>query len=153
MMGRQAVDQSQLFYLFNGQASPQMRGVGPGGRMRMIMGMGEHVEGRLAFLKTELKITDVQTPQWNAFADAFRANARRIPEMRNTMMQGGMMGEGGQSLSAPDRLDRMERMMTTMLDATKATKSALGPLYAVLSDDQKKTADQLIRGPMGMGIM
>ena len=63
------------------------------------------------------------------------------------------MGEGGQSLSAPDRLDRMERMMTTMLDATKATKSALGPLYAVLSDDQKKTADQLIRGPMGMGIM
>jgi hypothetical protein len=55
MMGRQAVDQSQLFYLFNGQASPQMRGVGPGGRMRMIMGMGEHVEGRLAFLKTERK--------------------------------------------------------------------------------------------------
>ena len=69
------------------------------------------------------------------------------------MVQGGMMGQGGTSLSPPDRLDRMERMLTAMLDAVKATKSALGPLYAVLSDDQKKIADQLIRGPMGMGFM
>jgi len=136
-----------------GQMPPQM----PGGMMGM-MGqgmmsmMGEHVEGRIAFLKTELKITDAQFPQWNSFADALRANAKRMSEMRSTM-QGGMMGQGGTSLSPPDRLDRMERMLTAMLDAVKATKSALGPLYAVLSDDQKKIADQLIRGPMGMGFM
>jgi hypothetical protein len=76
-----------------------------------------------------------------------------MSEMRNTMMQGGMMAQGGTSLSAPDRLDRMERMMTVMLDAVKATRSALEPLYAALSDEQKKMADQLIHGPMGMGRM
>jgi hypothetical protein len=40
--------------------------------MRMMMGqdgirmMAKHIEGRLAFLKTELKITDAQLPLWNA---------------------------------------------------------------------------------------
>jgi uncharacterized small protein (DUF1192 family) len=121
--------------------------------MMSMMGMGGHIEGRIAFLKTELKITDAQTAEWNAFADALRSNAKRMSEMRNTMMQGGMMAQGGTSLSAPDRLDRMERMMTVMLDAVKATRSALEPLYAALSDEQKKMADQLIHGPMGMGRM
>jgi hypothetical protein len=130
-----------------------MIGMGPGGMMSMMMSMGDHVEGRIAFLKTELKITDAQTPQWNAFADALRANAQRIREMRTTMMQGGMIGQGDASPSAPDRLDRMEMMMTNMLEVIKTTKSALGPLYGTLSDEQKKVADQLIHGPMGMGHM
>jgi hypothetical protein len=139
----------------SGQMSPQMRGnmiemMGHGGMMEM-MGIADHVEGRIAFLKTELKITDAQMPQWTAFADALRANAARMSEMRNTMMQGGMTD--GASMSAPDRLDRMEKMMTAMTEAVKTTKSALTPLYGVLSDEQKKVADQLIHGPMGMGRM
>ena len=44
-------------------------------------------------------------------------------------------------------------MTTTMLDAVKTMKSALGSLYTVLSDEQRKVADQLIHGPMGMGHM
>jgi hypothetical protein len=136
-----------------GTGTPMMGMMGQGGMMPMMsmMGMGGHIEGRIAFLKTELKITDPQTAQWNTFADALRANAKRMSEMQNTMMQGGTMGQAGTSLSAPDRLDRMERMMTAMLDAVKAMRSALAPLYATLSDDQKKIADQLIDGPMGMG--
>ena len=115
---------------------------------------GHDGDGR-SLLKAELKITDAQAPQWNAFADALRANAGRIMEMRKAMMQGGMMpggmmGQGDAAVSAPDRFDRMEKMMTAMLDAVKATKSALAPLYAVLTDEQKKLADQLIHGPMGM---
>ncbi len=139
----------------DGIARPTMGMMGQGDMMSM-MGMrgmmGDHVEGRIAFLKTELKITDAQMPQWNAFADTLRANARRMSEMQNTMMQGGMMGHGG-SVSAPDRLDRMEKMMTTVVEALKATKATLAPLYSVLTDDQKKIADQLIHGPMGMGRM
>ena len=58
---------------------------GMAGMMRMMMGqsgmggmgmMTGHVEGRLAFLKTELKITDAQLPLWNAVADAIRTNAK-----------------------------------------------------------------------------
>jgi hypothetical protein len=143
------------------QAMPQrgMMGQGSGmpmmgspGRMGM-MGMVDHVEGRIAFLKAELKITEAQMPQWNAFAEALRANARRMSGMPAMMMQGGMMGQEGAAVNAPDRLDRMEKMMTGMLETVKATKATLAPLYAVLTDEQKKVADQLIHGPMGMGRM
>ena len=139
----------------SGQMPQQMRGgmmemMGHGSMMEM-MGIADHVEGRIAFLKTELKITDGQMPQWTAFVDALRANATRMSEMRNTMMQGGMTGSA--SMSAPDHLDRMEKMMTAMTEAVKTTKSALTPLYGVLTDEQKKVADQLIHGPMGMGRM
>jgi hypothetical protein len=89
--------------------------------------------------------------QWTAFADALRSNAKQMSDMRNTMMQGWVTD--GVAISAPDRLDRMERMMIAMTEAVKATKSALTPLYGVLTDDQKKIADQLIQGPMGMGRM
>jgi hypothetical protein len=43
--------------------------------MMGMMGMADHVEGRIAYLKAELKITEAQMPQWNAFADALRSNA------------------------------------------------------------------------------
>jgi len=129
--------------------------MGDPSRMGMMgmMGMADHVEGRIAFLRAELKITDAQMPQWSAFADVLRANARRMSGMHAMMMQGGMMGQGGASVTAPDRFDRMEKMMSAMLEAVKGTKAALTPLYAVFTEEQKKVADQLIRGPMGMGPM
>ena len=55
--------------------------------MQMIMGqegmrtMVKHIEGRLAFLKTELKTTDAQLPLWNAFAQGMRDNAMAMPAM------------------------------------------------------------------------
>ena len=64
-----------------------------------------------------------------------------------------MMGQGHAALSALDRLDHMENIMSAMLEAVKGTKAALAPLYAVLTDEQKKVADQLIHGPMGMSWM
>ena len=55
-----------------------------------------------------------------------------------------------QSANLPDRLDQHEQLMATQLDAVRAMNKSLKPLYAALSDDQKKTADQLFWGPMGM---
>src|SRR3974390_1788566 len=40
----------------------------------------DRVEGRIAFLKTELKIKDAQSAAWNAFADALGANAMSLGE-------------------------------------------------------------------------
>jgi hypothetical protein len=123
------------------------------GMMRMMMGrdgmsmmgaMARHVEGRLAFLKTELKITDAQLPLWNALADAIRANAKTMGDM-----PGGMMG-GAQPATLPDKLAVREKMMTAHLEALRKFKAAVDPLYAALSDEQKKTADELLTGPMGM---
>ena len=50
------------------------------------MAMIDHIEGRIAFLRTELKITDAQAGAWNALADALRANARSLGEIRGSMM-------------------------------------------------------------------
>jgi LTXXQ motif family protein len=110
-----------------------------------ILGMADHVEGRIAFLKAELKITDAQLSQWNTFADALRSNARQTAEMLGTAGQAG-------ALNAPDRLDRREKMLTSMLAMVRSTKAALSPLYAVLSNEQKKLADSLVREPMIVGM-
>jgi hypothetical protein len=119
---------------------PMMMGEGGMGGM-----MAGHVEGRLAFLKTELKITDAQLPLWNVVADAIRANAKNM----GAMMSGGMMA-GSETATLPDKLALREKMMTAHLDGLRRFKAAVDPLYAALSPEQKKTADQLLMGPMGM---
>jgi LTXXQ motif family protein len=131
-----------------------------GGMMNMMrnmpmMNMGgmatiDHVEGRIAFLRTELKITDAQTPAWNAFADALRANARSLGEVRASMMP--QQGAAPQNLV--DRLTLQEKWLAARLEGTRAIKSALASLVGTLSDEQKKTADELLAPHMGMmGMM
>jgi hypothetical protein len=114
-----------------------------GGMMDGAM-MG-HVEGRLAFLKTELKITSAQEPQWAKFADVVRTNAKGVQAGMQAMMQAG-----AKAATAPEVLARHEKMLTAKLESVRALKAAFDPLYASLSDEQKKSADELIMGPMGM---
>jgi LTXXQ motif family protein len=108
--------------------------------------MTRHVEGRIAFLKTELKITGAQEVQWNAVADAMRANAQAM-----TAMWRGMT-ETGAAASLSDRLAAHEKLMSARLEALRKYKAAVDPLYAALTDAQKKTADELVPGMMGMGM-
>ena len=148
--------------------------------MMPMMDPSQHIEGRLAFLKTELKITEAQTPQWTAYADALRANAKRMGQLMTEMMSSGMMSQGmmnygmmmgnqgmmmqgqpgtmmqGQSgtmMSLPDRLKWAEQHMAAHMEMLQAIKAPTDQLYAVLSADQRRIADQLM-GPMGMmGMM
>lgn len=154
------------------QAAPEQQGPGMGmdmmrrgmerGRMGMDMGQGmagpgmmdkmmsmmmgaSHTEGRLAFIKAELKITEAQTAQWNAFAEAVRANAATMGEMRRSMgpHQGG-------SATLPERLALEEKAVSAHLAALKRVADSLNKLYGALSPEQKKTADGIVIGPMGM---
>jgi hypothetical protein len=88
-----------------------------------------------------------QMPQWNAFADAFRASGQTMAQHCAMMKE-----HGGAMMSAdlPERLNMREQHMTIHLDFPRAIKSAEQPLYAVLSDEQKKTANEILKGPMGM---
>jgi recombinational DNA repair ATPase RecF len=106
--------------------------------------MAEHVEGRVAFLKAELKITDAQLPQWNGFAQVVRDNATAMQGM-----QGGMMAMN-QAATLPDKLAAREKMMSARIEAVRNLKAAAEPLYAALSADQRKTADEIMVSPMGM---
>jgi hypothetical protein len=117
--------------------------------MQMMMGqndMAGHVEGRIAFLKAELKITDAQQPLWNTVADAMRASAKSMLGIANGM---SMMGS---ATTLPERLAAHETVMAADLDGLRNFKAAVEPLYAALAADQKKTADTLMIGPMGMGM-
>ena len=121
----------------------------PTGMMGMMAGrmmemMSAHTDGWLAFLKTELKITDAQTPQWNVFTDAVRANANSMKEMHASMME-----QRDQATALPERLGLHETMLSAHLDAVRQIKAAVEPLYASFSDEQKRTADELV-SPMGM---
>ena len=155
------------------QGSPRGGMMGPGGMMgmdpgdwsmptmthmrEMMMGqasmpmavMAQHVEGRIAFLEAELRITPAQEPLWGRLAETMRANAKTMAGM---MHQGGTPAQDAVP-SLPERLDRQEEVLAARLDALRAMKSALTPLYAAFSDEQKRTADELIRGPMGMSMM
>ncbi len=117
-------------------------GFGPG----MCASMAGHMDGRLAYLKAELKITDAQEPLWKPYAEAARDSAQGMQDRCTAMM--GSRGAGG--LSLPDRMDLHEQFMAAQLDSLKAASKAFKPLYDALSADQKKSADQMLWGPMGM---
>ena len=140
-----------------GMMGPGMMGMDPGdwGGMAMMgrgampmLGMGRHVEGRLAFLRAELGITPAQEPLWEALAQTLRANTRTMAGM---MPKGGMMAQGERP-GLPERLERQEAFLTARLEALRATKEALLPLYGAFSAAQKRAADELVGGPMGMGM-
>lgn len=122
-----------------------MMGRGVGG-----MATVDRVEGRIAFLRAELKITDAQADSWNGFADALRANARKLAEVRASMTP--KPDEATVSTLAA-RLEQQEQWLAARLEGTRAMKSAYIKLNELLSDDQKKTANELLAPHLGMGAM
>ena len=55
-----------------------------------------------------------------------------------------------QASTLPDKLATREKILTGRLEALRKLKAAVDPLYPAFSDEQKKTADELLIGPMGM---
>jgi hypothetical protein len=112
-----------------------------------MMGGGDvpmYREGRIAFLKAELAITEAQTKAWDAYAEALKKNMQSMQDMHKAMMAGSAQ------TSPVERLDARVTAMEARLQALKDIKPALAGLYGALSDDQKKKADQLLTG---MGCM
>jgi hypothetical protein len=136
--------------MMNMMGMMQMMGMtGPGmGGMATI----DRVEGRIAFLRTEIKITDAQASAWNSFAEALRANAQELGQVRASMISQRGAGQQ-QAPTLAERLDLQERWFLARLEGTRTIKTAFTNLYGTLSDDQKKTADGLLAPHMGMGMM
>ncbi|TIV87979.1 MAG: hypothetical protein E5V93_01840 [Mesorhizobium sp.] len=120
-----------------------------GGDMGQMMSP-EHIEGRIAFLSTELKLTKAQRPLWDAVAEALRANAHSAKDMM-AKMPAGMMGGDTAPETPVERIEVQERMLSTRLEGLRRLKVALAPFYASLDDAQKAVADKLLApAPMGM---
>lgn len=126
-------------------AMDMMQGGGMMGNCPMMSaGAAAHAEGRVAFLKAELAITDQQREAWEAYAAAIKKDLEGMQSMHETMMK--VM----QAKSPVERLDAHIAAMDARVASLKEIKPALATLYAALSDDQKKKADGLLTG---MGCM
>lgn len=108
--------------------------------------MLDRVEGRLAFIKAELKITEAQTAAWNELAGTIRSAAKQHNERMRAVFS-----DAGNDKTLPQRIEAQEQFMTTRLDEIKQIKGSLNKLYALLSDDQKKEADNVVLPMVGMG--
>jgi hypothetical protein len=136
-------------------------GMYPGMGMRGGMGFGPmgggcamlgtewgkpYVEGRLAFLRAEIGVTEAQKAAWDGYAGALRKNLENMQSMHQAMRG---------ALAAPDRspVERLDQHITAMearLATLKEMKPALATLYAALTDEQKKKANEVLTG---MGCM
>ncbi len=93
------------------------------------------LEGRIAFLRTELRITDVQAPAWEAFATALRGGRGHLDAARAALQE---------SNANPDAMARMTSFETHLKERAEAihsTQSAFMTLFSQLDDAQKKTAN------------
>ena len=127
-----------------------MAGPGMGGeRLCHIVGSGHHLDGTLAFLKAELKISAAQQSSWDAFALAYRntvpADTEGDEDDHDHADDQHRHGPGMKDMqSLPDRMDMHEKMMEGRLVSMKKIHVAVSALYASLNADQKKLADDLV---------
>lgn len=100
--------------------------------------MTDRIDGRIAFLRAELRITDAQAAAWNHFADALRSSRQHLLEARRQLAAPGDPG-------APSaRLDKYERHLTERLEAIRTARTAFTQLYGTLDEHQKHVADELV---------
>jgi periplasmic protein CpxP/Spy len=98
----------------------------------------QHVEDRITYLHQQLKITQQQEPQWNAFADVMRSNG-------DTMSKLFEERRANKNISALDDMKQYAEITQANADGTKKLLDAFQPLYDSMSADQKKLADTTFR--------
>jgi hypothetical protein len=143
MMSRMSQDRGEMHRM-------GMMGLGGMGLMMAMRGPAgghaiEHVEGHIAFLRAELKITDAQAKAWDEFAAAIRANAKQLNDMRVELAKADTA-----DTSPVARMERQEKILTARLEIVRRTKPALLALYSALSDNQKKSLAELTSHRMMM---
>jgi hypothetical protein len=101
---------------------------------------GERIEARLAYAKAALKITPAQEAQWNDLAAVLRRHAAAMDQQAAQRHS----AHHDQSVSAIERLTQRQTLMSEAAARMSEVLEAAKPLYAVLSDEQKKEADALL---------
>ncbi|MGO8920618.1 MAG: Spy/CpxP family protein refolding chaperone [Stellaceae bacterium] len=98
------------------------------------------VEARIKSLHHDLAITPDEEPQWQAVAEVMRDNARTT---------GALVAQrvaDAKTMTAIDDLRSYAAIADAHAAGIKKLAAAFEPLYASLSDAQKKKADEVFRG-------
>jgi hypothetical protein len=106
-------------------------------------------EARIAFVKAKLKITSAQQAAFDRYAQVIRDNAaatqKAFQDMRSQRGQ-------HKDMSAIDRVEQRAKMAQVRDQQQQQYLGAFRPLYASLSADQKKVADDLATPHFGHGF-
>lgn len=100
---------------------------------------GQLVDGRIAFLKAELKITPAQEGQWQQVAAVMRQNAQALDQATATLRQ-----HRGAEANAVERMQARGEFAKLRADNTARLLAAFKPLYASLSAEQQQMANALM---------
>ena len=102
---------------------------------------GEFIDGRIAFLKAQLKITPAQEAQWQKVEAAMRENAKARDQAVTAMRQAH---QDRGAMNAVERLELRGQMTKARAENNDRFLAAFKPLYASLSPEQQQMADRLI---------
>jgi hypothetical protein len=115
----------------------------------MMMAMGPMVgcrgevgaiDTRLASLHEALRINEAQEAVWTRYAEAYSRSASST----GMDVMGSMRPMSAMRVTPlPERLHHHEAMMSTHLASLRDLRTALDPLYAALSAEQKVIADAM----------
>jgi hypothetical protein len=94
-------------------------------------------EARLDGVKSALKITAEQESAWNAYAGAVKAQAEQRVKFHEQMA----------ATDPAARLETRDQHFAARTESIKALDAARNGLYAVLTPEQKATADRMIGFP------
>ncbi len=104
---------------------------------------GQLVDGRIAFLKTELKITPAQESQWGQVASAMRENANALDQaITAARSQRG-------NADAVERLAARGQFAKVRAENAARMLAAFKPLYTSLSPEQQQMANALVAAHHG----
>jgi len=99
----------------------------------------DRVEARIKELHTKLNITPAQEQLWNNVAQVMRDNAKTMEALIKAR------SEKAPTMTAIDDLKSYGEIAEAHADGLKKFIPAFEPLYAGMSDAQKKSADTLFR--------
>ncbi|HEY0199813.1 MAG TPA: Spy/CpxP family protein refolding chaperone [Rhodanobacter sp.] len=97
------------------------------------------VEQRISDLHSQLNITADQSKQWDAFAQTMRDNARKTGQAfhdRSSKLS---------TMNADESMKSYAALAQEHAENMQKLSSAMSDLYAVLTPEQKETADALYR--------
>jgi hypothetical protein len=104
-----------------------------------------HIEGWIAFLRTELHITDSQAALWAPVAQAMRDGDKAVRAAREDLR-----ALRRSNASAVDRLAAWQHLLQIRAESLGGVVAAARPLYAAMGDEQRQDADALLGSRFGM---
>jgi len=106
-------------------------------------------DGRIAMIKTALKLTDAQLKLWDPVEVQLRARHAAHAKAMLERQQAGQQNSAPASLT--ERMERRSALQAQHAELDKAFLAAVKPFYAALTEEQKPIADRLLSDMHGGG--